>query len=201
MTNLFEKSGKNFTIVGYSFGSLLALELTNKLESAKIKGQLILIDGAPDYLKHPDFQQFLLTNDEHLIDAFSLLIYAIYPGKNINLKSSIHGVPTMEKKFENVLELFKDPNDHQSLERLRNMIKGISERLKIMREYDDRRLQKIESRILLIRSEDSKKMDIDESYGLNRYARQQVAVKTIKGNHFQILENPELVHIINGILD
>jgi len=42
---------KEFLIVGYSFGSLIAIELARLLEAKNFSGHLILIDGAPDQMK------------------------------------------------------------------------------------------------------------------------------------------------------
>jgi len=45
------KDGKDFVMVGYSFGSIIAIELTRKLEAMSFKGRLILIDGAPEQMR------------------------------------------------------------------------------------------------------------------------------------------------------
>ncbi|KAL6446822.1 hypothetical protein ACFW04_001330 [Cataglyphis niger] len=45
------KDQKEFLIVGYSFGSLIAIELARLLEAKNFIGRLILIDGAPDWMK------------------------------------------------------------------------------------------------------------------------------------------------------
>lgn len=42
---------RDFTIVGYSMGSLIAIELMRKLEGMNLQGRLILIDGAPEQMK------------------------------------------------------------------------------------------------------------------------------------------------------
>jgi len=38
-------------MVGYSFGSIIAIELTRRLEDMNFKGRLILIDGAPEQMR------------------------------------------------------------------------------------------------------------------------------------------------------
>jgi len=38
-------------MVGYSFGSIIAIELTRRLEVMNFKGRLVLIDGAPEQMK------------------------------------------------------------------------------------------------------------------------------------------------------
>lgn len=40
-----------FKIVGYSFGSLVAMEIVHRLEKEGREGTLWLIDGAPDFLQ------------------------------------------------------------------------------------------------------------------------------------------------------
>lgn len=46
-----KKLSQNFVIVGYSLGSLIAIELVRKLEEMNLQGRLILIDGAPEQMK------------------------------------------------------------------------------------------------------------------------------------------------------
>lgn len=46
-----KKVENNFVMVGYSFGSILAIELTHRLEKMNIQGRVVLIDGAPAQLK------------------------------------------------------------------------------------------------------------------------------------------------------
>jgi len=38
-------------MVGYSFGSIIAIELTRRLEVMNFKGRLVLIDGAPEQIR------------------------------------------------------------------------------------------------------------------------------------------------------
>jgi len=46
-----KKLSQNFVIVGYSLGSLIAIELVRKLEEMNLQGRLVLIDGAPEQMK------------------------------------------------------------------------------------------------------------------------------------------------------
>lgn len=42
---------QDFVIVGYSLGSLIAIELVRKLEGMNLHGRVVLIDGAPEQMK------------------------------------------------------------------------------------------------------------------------------------------------------
>lgn len=38
-------------IVGYSYGSMIAIEIVRRLETHGFVGELLLLDGSPDYMK------------------------------------------------------------------------------------------------------------------------------------------------------
>lgn len=61
-------------IVGYSYGSLIALELARRLEKRGLSGRLVLIDGAPEYLKMTVEQFLPSTTDEELQNNIFLAI-------------------------------------------------------------------------------------------------------------------------------
>jgi len=69
-------------MVGYSFGSIIAIELTRRLETMNFKGRLVLIDGAPEQMRSiykdfvsnyndADLQIFVLTNIMKIYSAES----------------------------------------------------------------------------------------------------------------------------------
>lgn len=49
--NVYRKDNENFYLVGYSFGAMVAIETAKLLEESGLKGQIVLIDGAPTFLK------------------------------------------------------------------------------------------------------------------------------------------------------
>jgi len=72
------KDQKQFLIVGYSFGSLIAIELARLLEANNFSGRLILIDGAPDQMKLWTNQHFTCTSQEELQNMILLGLLEIY---------------------------------------------------------------------------------------------------------------------------
>lgn len=62
------KLGGNYVIVGYSYGSLIALELTHKLEKLNMQGRVVLIDGAPEQIKAIINQQFTSDSQDEVED-------------------------------------------------------------------------------------------------------------------------------------
>lgn len=49
--DVFSKDKENFYLVGYSFGAMVAIEIAKLLEETGLRGQIVLIDGAPTFLK------------------------------------------------------------------------------------------------------------------------------------------------------
>jgi len=72
------KDQKEFLIVGYSFGSLIAIELVRLLETNNFSGRLILIDGAPDQMKFWTNQHLTCTSQEELQNIIVLGLLEIY---------------------------------------------------------------------------------------------------------------------------
>jgi fatty acid synthase len=197
--NLFEKSNNKFIIIGVSFGCLLALELTNKLEGDNMDGRLIMLDGGPDYLKHPYAFSQVRHMEDFAIQSTLALVEQVYPGSNINYKLLFEGLSTVEQKIDAILNYFENSTDYQfqSCGNLQKIFNGVANREKFYREYDGSHMQTLESKILLIRSEDSKNITyVDKTYGLDKYARQDVDVKFVKGNHITMFDDPELVQVL-----
>jgi len=68
------RAGKDFVRVGYSFGSIIAIELIRKLEARNFKDRLILVNGAPEQMRmmHEDF-----VSDSNDVDLHILLLMNI----------------------------------------------------------------------------------------------------------------------------
>jgi len=71
------KDQKQFLIVGYSFGSLIAIEFVRLLEANNFSG-LILIDTAPDQMKLWINQHLTCTSQEELQNIIVLVLLEIY---------------------------------------------------------------------------------------------------------------------------
>lgn len=65
---------RGFAIVGYSYGSLIALELVRRLEKQGLNGRLVMIDGAPELLKAIVEQFIPSTTEEELQNNVLLAI-------------------------------------------------------------------------------------------------------------------------------
>ncbi|XP_067207655.1 fatty acid synthase-like isoform X2 [Linepithema humile] len=76
------KDKKKVVITGYSFGSILAIELVRRLEAVGTKSRLVLIDGAPKFVKmHCELYMPSYMSDEELQINIMINIVKIYETK------------------------------------------------------------------------------------------------------------------------
>jgi len=69
-------------MVGYSFGSIIAIELTRRLEAMNFKGRLVLIDGAPEQMRSLYKDVVSNCNDVELQILVLITIMEIYSAGN-----------------------------------------------------------------------------------------------------------------------
>jgi fatty acid synthase len=196
---LFEKTNNNkFTIVGISFGALLALEFAKMLEKINMNGQLILIDGAPDYFKYAGYEKTFLADYESQTELISRVIEVTYPERQIDLLMIMKEDCDLKEKLDKVLLEICGNEEDPTADIFRKFLNGIFNRVKITVEYDDSHLQAIKSKITLIRSRESLKLDIDEAFGLNKYTSNDIiVVEVVDGSHVTMLDSDDLPRIIN----
>ncbi|KAF7409549.1 hypothetical protein HZH68_003930 [Vespula germanica] len=76
------KGRSEFMLVGHSFGSLVAIELARMLEAKGFIGRLILIDGAPQYLKKIIQENLRSSSQEELENNILLSVMNAYVSVN-----------------------------------------------------------------------------------------------------------------------
>jgi fatty acid synthase len=173
----------------------LALELANMLQRFNIKGQLISVDGAPDYFKHAAYRKYAVDIAKHQSDFLIKLLKMAYPKMEFNVSDLLEDTTDSVQKLDKVLQQIPT-KEGDYLTKISN---GIITRLKFGNDYDDSSLRKIDAQITLIRASELREIDIDEAYGLNKNTLKKVTVKYIEGNHHTMLENKQLPQIINEI--
>lgn len=65
-------------MVGYSFGSIIAIELARRLEVMNFKGRLVLIDGAPEQIRMTNKYYLPNSSDVELQINILITIMEIY---------------------------------------------------------------------------------------------------------------------------
>ncbi|XP_025158082.1 fatty acid synthase-like [Harpegnathos saltator] len=191
-----------FIIVGYSYGSLIAIELMRLLEARNFTGRLILIDGTPDYMKTLKDQYFPFTNLQEFQNNVLLgLIDLFYSVDNTSVLLELSKHDTWEKKWDAVVKCLSDDIVQvTSLENYKIYCTTIYKHLIAIHEYDASSLPPLKSPILLLKPTTSNLPSADENSDLKKVTEGNVQVRRVEGNHLTMLENDELADIINEIL-
>ncbi|XP_057319878.1 fatty acid synthase-like [Microplitis mediator] len=189
---------KDFVIIGYSFGALVAIELVRKLEAQGLNGKLILIDGSPDFTKAFKDQMFPSSNDEEL--QYNILVgiaEMIVPALSEEFSTSLQKCSSWKSKLDTVLNQLPIEALPVSRDHLSSTLTAVLNRFIALQNYDNKKLPPLRSSIVLLKpSMPAFKFD-DEDYGLSSITDDKVQVHTIEGNHVTILSDTKIASILN----
>lgn len=198
-TQVFNKK-EFFYLVGYSFGSFVTIELARHLEAAGMKGHILLIDGAPNFLKQLSYGHIGNQASDESIQYLlvAAVVQNIFPDESPEeLLAALIKCPTFEDKVNYLVLYGKKAESIYSEPYLRNMMDALYNRLKIVFNYDTENIVKIQSAITLVRPTEVSVVDIDEDYELSHYTEGPINLKFVEGNHTTMLDHPKLPIIIN----
>ncbi|GAB1860823.1 Fatty acid synthase [Camponotus japonicus] len=193
------KDGRDFVIVGYSFGSVVAIDLVRRLEAINFKGRLVLIDGAPEQVRLMCEHYIPSSNDVELQINILIFILEIYEaGSSEKVLMILKECKTWKERFDIFAKHFLAINTLLSPVNLKTLCTTVYKHLVAIRQYDPSTLSPIKSPIMLLKATLSPVYKIEEDYGLHKITRNKVEIYYIEGDHFTILRNKKVAAAING---
>ncbi|XP_025163360.1 fatty acid synthase-like [Harpegnathos saltator] len=195
------ENSAEFIIVGYSYGTLIAIEVMRLLEARNFTGYLVLIDGTPDYMKTMKEHHFSFTNLQEFQNNILLNVLDLfYSINNTSILIQLSKHDTWEKKLDAFIECLPDEIiPATSVENYRTYYTTIYKHLVAIHEYNASLLPPLKSHILLLKPTMPYLLSADEHDGLNKITKGNVQVRYVEGNHLTMLESNELADIINEI--
>jgi fatty acid synthase len=197
--NLFS-GNESFVLVGYSFGSMLALKVASMLESKGKNGNVIIVDGSPKFI-HEISNQLMPKDytDEHIQGLIILgCVKLLFPDKAQEIAKKIFACKTFDERFQTFLDTAKTRSEY-SVEYGRRMITGLFNRFKICLSADKISfpvLKKLD--VAFVRATQSPLSTIEEDYGLQKYVSSELSVTSMNGDHLSILSSPEMIQLLNS---
>lgn len=194
-----------FYLIGYSFGTLITFEIARALEEIGMKGYVVLIDGAPTFLKQLSYGHIgakANITDEMIQHMLILgILRNVFPEDSHDEVLSALGEcnNTWVDRINCLIQFSSKLNLEHSESYLRDMIDSLFNRLKMVFDFDADNMRKIKSSITLIRPTEVAVVDIEEDYELSKYTEGSVDLKFVEGNHATMLDNPRLSQIINDV--
>lgn len=197
------KKQEFFYLVGYSFGSFITLEIARLLEENGMKGHVLLIDGAPNFLKQL-VDATLSQNQADVSDIaiqmmlIHVICQTVFPNDNPDeIYMTLAELKTWQEKINRLVEFGIKANIEYSEQYLRDILDALFNRLKLVANYKLGVCTKIKSSITLVRPTEVAVVDIDEDYELSKHTEGAINLKFVEGNHTTMLDNEKLAQIIN----
>ncbi|XP_046415450.1 fatty acid synthase-like isoform X1 [Neodiprion fabricii] len=189
---------KKFLLVGYSYGSIVSIELARRLENEGFTGRLVMLDGSPDYVK--TFLSSLTTKSEDELQTFVFLkiMDAVASFAVSKLTTELFSCRDWEEKIaaftrnmpkNNLLNF--TPEDQNTL------CLGIYRRIKALLDYDCSNLLPIKSPVTLVRTRASSILFDTEDYGLKRLTQNKMKIYYAEGDHITMLNDDICAAAIN----
>ncbi|KZC12654.1 Fatty acid synthase [Dufourea novaeangliae] len=195
------KHRRDFTIVGYSYGSLVAIELVRRLEAHSFVGHLILIDGSPDYMNAIVAQHLCTTTEANLQDDLLTGILSVTDTTSVSpeFKSELNKCTNWEEKLETLVE-YTPPEIHKlySPDAQKAIATFIYKRVQTLDKYDYNSLPPLRTPITLLKPTSSSVQMPDEDRGLKKLTYGKVTIHEVEGNHATMLENNKIALALNG---
>ncbi|XP_054009830.1 fatty acid synthase-like [Hylaeus anthracinus] len=192
---------RDFVVVGYSYGSLIAIELVRRLEAYSLVGHLILIDGSPDYMKALKAKHLSSST----VDNFenNLLLGIMQATKAVDAmpvyKQELTECKNWEEKLDKLVR--HTPPDLQaiySIEAQKGICTFMYQRLCVMDDYDCSSKELLRTPITLLKPTIPAVEIDDPTYGLSKLTHGRVTVHVIEGNHISMLDSGKVAATING---
>ncbi|XP_063924636.1 fatty acid synthase-like [Zophobas morio] len=191
----------SFFVIGYSFGTTVALELVSLLENRGIFGTVILIDGSPTYLSS-GLRKNIGGEETELQMAILYKVFSIVIPYDVlsEHQGALLKAKDLEQRIDVALDLIpQETTNKQKLDKQDKQIPvALYKRLKAIMNYTFGET-KIKSLVPLFKAKYSM-VDDDDDYQLSKVSENLAQVVTINGDHVTILNNPDLVKSINNIV-
>ena len=165
-----------------------------------MRGQIVLIDGAPTFLKKLVVDQMPQANTDEAVQSVLIhgIMRTVFPEEKIDGMQIMKDNPTWESRVDKIVELATDQYLYTT-EYLRKMATCLFRRIKMVINYKTDPSQMLKSPITLVRPTEISIVDVDEDYGIHKLTSGNTNVKFVDGNHLTMLENAKLIQIINEL--
>jgi fatty acid synthase len=197
---LFDKCS-NFFLVGYSFGSILALKLAKFLESHGKSGNVMMIDGSPNFMHR--ISTMLISDDNNDDFIKQLIIMTVIKILFRDRAQEVSTKVLSQKNVHDQVETFLDLAQHEreySVDYGRKMLTGLFNRLKMLRNMNVDSFPVLQkSKLSFVKASVSSLNDFDEDYGLKNYVHNNdIEMNVLDGDHVTVLNNIKLIDLINN---
>lgn len=190
-------NNEEFLIVGYSFGSLLALGFANILESNGVKGSVTMVDGSPQFVSTLAGYNFGGKAEKELNSTYVFYTIRHFFGEEYkDIEKEALKLPSWEDQMNFVGESMSSRSKINKINSV-EMLHAILRRIKMSLNADKHPYPTLsKTPISLIKCSQPSVTNIDYDYGLGKLAKNEVKTIICDGDHASILLNQEFADIL-----
>lgn len=172
------------------------MKMAKKLESQGKVGQVIIIDGAPKFLKILAVEHLPEHWNDDTVKNYVLTNVIMYciPEDNGTIIKEILSIPNFEARIKKLAERQTMYTEEYGYK----MCSALVNRMILTANVDLSKFEKLQTPITLIRPSEVSVIEIEEDYELGKYSSHPVKIQYVDGNHATVLENPKLPAVINN---
>ncbi|XP_071575421.1 fatty acid synthase-like [Temnothorax nylanderi] len=191
------KDQRKFLIVGYSYGSLIAIELARLLEAKDFSGRLVLIDGAPDQMKILVNQYFHCASLEELRNTVLLGLLGMYATINKEaLALELNKCNTVDEKLKVFHAYFPKDLNVLTIENQKLIYFTVYNHIAAVQDYGISSLPRLKSSITLLKPTFPIAFFTEEDYGLHKVTEGKVQIHYVEGDHITMMDD-KIISVIN----
>lgn len=192
----------NFILIGHSFGCTLTLKLATILENEGKSGQIIQLDGSPQYNNRFAHKMSPQRNDDGIGEAISMIVFdSFMPHVDPDVvKRSFESHDKWEDKVDAMLleSVDRIPYSYEFIKL--NIFTAVTNRFKIVLHTMDESFSTLKhTKVSLIKAATSSLTGLQKDYGLSRYCSSQLRIRVADGDHVTLLNNSELPKLIKEL--
>lgn len=193
---------ENFILIGHSFGCILTLKLATMLENGGKSGQIIQLDGSPQYNNRFAHKMSPERNDDGIREAISMIVFDFFmPHVDPDVvKRSFHSHDKWEDKVDAMLleSVDRIPYSYEFIKL--NIFTAVSNRFKIVLHIKEDSFATLKhTKMSLIKAATSSVTGLHKDYGLSRYCSGQLRIRVVDGDHVTLINNLELPKLIKEL--
>ncbi|KAI4485852.1 hypothetical protein M0804_006341 [Polistes exclamans] len=192
---------RDFTIVGYSFGTVISLELARQLELRDFNGKLILIDGSPLHMKGMANRIYSTSTKDLETNILIGMTDSIDSSITEQIIQKLDELNTWEEKTSLLISVLSPKyKKFYTDQECKDALNSYYMRIKSIINYNLESSPYLKSPIILCKPLNPSMYNMPHEYGLQNVTKNKVEVYTIEGNHITMLEDEKLAKIINDEL-
>jgi thioesterase domain-containing protein len=193
----------NFILIGHSFGSILTLKIGNILENIGKRGQIIQIDGSPEFVKRFAFQSIRNENMTNFHNYILKILFDI--SKSFVDSAIIKSVIENNSNWENRLKAVIEASGRSNIVSYDKMVEEVStaftNRLNISHNIKIEEFDVLEfTKISLIKATKAAVPGLPEDYGLSLFSSGNIYITFVVGDHASMMENLDLSGVITRLI-